>query len=310
MRKRWLETLNRLAVEDERIVFIGSDLTADAGMKKFHEDIGPRFFMEGVSEMHIVGMAAGMAMCGRIPYVNTIATFLTRRCYEQNMIDVGHANVKVRLIGGGGGLVYAPLGPTHLATEDIAIMRSIPNMTVVAPCDADEMERAIEASVDWPGPIYFRVAKGGEATVSRRDLGFEIGKPIVHRAGGDVLLIDTGTMLQTALVAADQLAKEGISCGVIHAHTVKPFDRDAVIGAIRGARVVLTLEEHAVNGGLGGLVAELVAETRMPRPVAFKRIGLPDAFMDEYGSQDSLKAKFGLDAAGIAACAVRLLADA
>ncbi|HUP55815.1 MAG TPA: transketolase C-terminal domain-containing protein [Bdellovibrionota bacterium] len=310
MRKRWLETLNRLAVEDERIVFIGSDLTADAGMKKFHEDIGPRFFMEGVSEMHIVGMAAGMAMCGRIPYVNTIATFLTRRCYEQNMIDVGHANVKVRLIGGGGGLVYAPLGPTHLATEDIAIMRSIPNMTVVAPCDADEMERAIEASVDWPGPIYFRVAKGGEATVSRKDLGFEIGKAIVHRAGGDVLLIDTGTMLQTALAAADQLAKQGISCGVIHAHTVKPFDRDAVIGAIRGARVVLTLEEHAVNGGLGGLVAELVAETRMPRTVAFKRIGLPDAFMDEYGSQDSLKAKFGLDAGGIAASAVRLLADA
>ncbi len=307
MRKRWLDTLNRLAIKDDRIVFIGSDLTADAQMKKFHEDIGPRFFMEGVSEMHIVGMASGMAMNGRIPYVNTIATFLTRRCYEQNMIDLGHANVNVRLIGGGGGLVYAPLGPTHLATEDFAIMRSIPNMAVVAVCDADEIERAIIASVDYPGPIYFRVAKGGEEIVSKKEHGFQIGKVIVHRPASDVLLISTGTMLQASLAASDLLQKSNIGCGVIHAHTIKPFDSGTVLDAIRNAKAVLTLEEHAVSGGLGGIVSELIAETRFERPVAFKRLGLPDRFMDEYGSQDSLKAKFGLDAASIVATATGLL---
>jgi len=162
--------------------------------------------MEGVSEQHIIGMAAGLAMTGKQVYFNTIATFITRRCLEQNAIDLGLANVKVRLLGSGGGLVYAPLGPTHLATEDITLMRAIPNMTIVAPCDAEEMERAMMASERLPGPLYVRIAKGGEAVVSKPEHGFEYGKAIVHKEAGDLLFVTTGVMLSRALEAAHRAA--------------------------------------------------------------------------------------------------------
>src|SRR2546425_9497541 len=147
------------------------------------EEMPGRAFMEGVSEAHVVGMAAGLAMEGFIPFVHTIATFITRRCYEQVAVDLCLHNLPVRLIGNGGGLVYAPLGPTHLAIEDIAIMRALPNMTVVVPCDAQEMRRLVLQTLDWPNPIYFRVAKGGEPSVSRADLPCTFGKAIRLRDG-------------------------------------------------------------------------------------------------------------------------------
>ena len=159
MRKTSLNCVHELALKDSRVVFIGSDLGVGV-LEKMKQEIPDRFIMEGVSEQHIIGMAAGMAMDGFIPYVNTIATFLTRRCFEQNVIDLGLHNSNVRLIANGGGLVYAPLGPTHLAIEDIAIMRTIPNMTIVAPADAEEMRRFMVQTVDYKGPIYIRLAKG------------------------------------------------------------------------------------------------------------------------------------------------------
>src|ERR1700691_244354 len=164
-----------LAKRDKRVIFIGSDLSPGllADMKK---EMPERWYMEGITEANVIGMAAGLAMEGYIPYVNTIATFITRRCYEQVAVDVCLHNLPVRLIGNGGGLVYAPLGPTHLAIEDIAIMRALPNMTVVTVCDADEMERFMDQTLDWPGPIYIRLAKGYDPIVSRAELGFEIGK--------------------------------------------------------------------------------------------------------------------------------------
>ena len=174
MRNTCLDMVYELAKRDRRTVFIGSDLSPGllAGMKREMPD---RYYMEGVTEANIIGMAAGLAMEGYIPYVNTIATFITRRCYEQVAIDLCLHNLPVRLIGNGGGLVYAPLGPTHLAIEDIAIMRALPNMTVIAVCDAAEMKRMMECSLDWPQPIYIRLAKGGDPVVSRGGLGFTIG---------------------------------------------------------------------------------------------------------------------------------------
>ena len=167
MRKTSLDLVYQLAKKDERVFFIGSDLGVGT-LDEFRREIPDRFLMEGVSEMNIVGMAAGLALEGKIVYVNTIATFLTRRCFEQNVLDLGLHNVRVRLISNGGGVVYAPLGPTHLAIDDLAIMRTIPNMTIVAPSDAEEMKRLMPLTIDHPGPIYIRLGKGGDRSCRRR----------------------------------------------------------------------------------------------------------------------------------------------
>src|SRR5437867_6222631 len=190
VRKACLLSIYELARRDDRVVFIGSDITKQ-NLEKFSAEYPDRFFMEGIYEAHIIGMAAGLALNGKIPYINTIATFLTRRCYEQILVDLGLHNLPVRLLGSGGGTVYAPLGPTHLANEDIAILRAIPNMTIVAPCDADEMGRLMPQTLNWNGPVYVRMAKGGDRIVSSDKHRFEIGKAIPVREGGEVLFVST-----------------------------------------------------------------------------------------------------------------------
>jgi len=299
MRKTSLNKVYEHALKDERIVFIGSDLGAGT-LDDFKRDIPERFFMEGVSEAHIVGMATGMAMDGKIVFVNTIATFLTRRCFEQLVNDACLHNVNVRLIGNGGGLVYAPLGPTHLATDDIAILRAIPNMTIVAPSDAEEMKRLIPQTIDWPGPVYIRLAKGGDAIVSRDDLPFEIGRAIEMRTGRDALLVTTGVTLQVALEAAARLEQDGINAGILHMHTVKPLDEEALMARIPNVRAVVSVEEHSIIGGLGSAVAELMAEWDDAAAVKFRRIGVPDAFPQNYGRQDDLMQLFGITPENVA----------
>src|SRR3954468_18852784 len=180
MRKRSLDMVHALAKRDERVVFIGSDLSPNL-LGDMKREMPDRHYMEGITEANVIGMAAGMAMDGFIPYVNTIATFITRRCYEQVAVDLCLHDLPVRLIANGGGLVYAPLGPTHEAIEDIAIMRALPNMTVVAPADAEEMKRFMAVSVDWPHPIYIRLAKGGDPIVTPADQSFAIGRGYLLR---------------------------------------------------------------------------------------------------------------------------------
>lgn len=285
MRRTCINMVHSLASRDPRVLFLGSDLSAGVldGMKVEMPD---RFFMEGICEQNLIGMAAGLAMEGYIPYVNTIATFLTRRCYEQVALDVCLHNLPVRLIGNGGGLVYAPLGPTHMAIEDIAIMRALPNMAVFCAADADEMVRFMEASLDYPGPIYIRLAKGGDPVVSRKDDGFEIGRGIFLREGRDVALIATGIMVNRALATAALLAIEGITCTVLNLHTVKPLDEQAVLKAAGEVRLVVTLEEHVATGGLGSAVTDRLTD-HPPHPFpAIKRLALPDSFTEGYGSQD------------------------
>jgi transketolase len=286
MRKRILDTVYKLAKENPNIVFIGSDLGFKT-LDNFRAEMPERFFMEGISEGHIVGMSAGLAMSGKTVYTNTIATFITRRSYEQNTINLGLTKANVRLIGNGGGLVYAPLGPTHLAFDDIAIMRAIPNMTIIAPCDAEEMERATRASEHFQGPIYFRVGKGGDPIVSKPENGFEIGKAIVYREPGDLVLITTGIMLERTIKAADELATTGIKAGIIHCPTVKPLDETTILKYLNNAKAALTIEEHSLIGGLGSTVAELIAE-KLSKKIFFKRVALPDVFPEKYGSQNSL----------------------
>lgn len=297
MRQASLDMVYELAKRDPRVVFIGSDLGLGT-LETMKREMPDRFFMEGISEANIVGMAAGLAMDGFIPYVNTIATFLTRRCYEQVAVDLCLHRLPVRLIANGGGLVYAPLGPTHIATEDMAIMRALPNMAVVAPVDAEEMRRFMPETLDWPGPIYIRLGKGGDPVVSDARHGFAIGRAIVIRRPGNAVLISTGVMSERCLRAADILAERGIPVGVVHVHTVKPLDRETILGVLASGNLAVSVEEHTLAGGLGGAIAELVVDAGMRNRLL--RLGIPDVFTKHYGTQDQLLADFGLSPEGIA----------
>lgn len=306
MRETCLDMVYELARKDERIVFVGSDLGVGT-LKQFKQEYPSRFYMEGVSEANVVGMAAGLAMEGAIVYVNTIATFLSRRCYEQVAIDLCLHNVKVRLIANGGGLVYAPLGPTHLAIEDIAIYRALPNMCILAVADAREMRRAMPATVDYPGPIYLRLAKGHDPVVTTEGEPFVIGKAVPMRDGSDAVLFTTGVGLQVCLAAADLLAKQGVRAGVIHLPTIKPLDVKAITAAVWKVPVVVSVEEHTIIGGLGGALAEHLAENDLLQGRRFQRIGIPDVFPDKYGEQSGLMKRYGIAADNVAATVQNLL---
>ena len=299
MRKTCLDMVYEVAKKDPRVVFIGSDLGPGVLAEMKHE-MPDRFFMEGIQEQHVIGMAAGLAMEGYIPFVNTIATFLTRRCFEQLAVDLCLHNLPVRLIANGGGVVYAPLGPTHLAIEDVSILRALPNMTVVAPTDKEEMKRLMPQTLDVPGPLYIRLGKGGDPVVSRAEDKFEIGKSIELRSGNDIALIATGVMVNRALMAAEQLASEGIDCTVINMHTLKPLDDEKVLELAKLSKLIVTIEEHTLIGGLGSAVIELISDRFEGQPPRIKRIGLPDEFPKQYGSQDSMMEYYGLQPPALA----------
>jgi transketolase len=292
-----------LAKRDKRAMFIGSDLSPGM-LEKMRQEMPDRWYMEGITEANVIGMAAGLALEGYVPYVNTIATFITRRCYEQVAVDLCLHDLPVRLIANGGGLVYAPLGPTHLAIEDIAIMRALPNMTVTAVCDAKEMVRLMNCTLDWPHPIYIRLAKGGDPVVSREENGFAIGKAIPMRKARSrrsIVLLATGVMTTNCLAAADLLAKDGVDVSVVHFHTVKPLDEEAVLEFAHDARLVVTVEEGIVIGGFGSAVTDLLVEKLGNALPPLMRIGLPDAFPRKYGVQEELFEVYGLAPEQIAA---------
>ena len=303
MRQTCLNMVYDLAKRDRRVLFIGSDLSPGL-LSEMKKEMPERWYMEGITEANVIGMAAGFAMEGYMPFVNTIATFITRRCYEQVAVDLCLHELPVRLIGNGGGLVYAPLGPTHLAIEDIAIMRALPNMTVTAVCDAKEMVRLMNATLAWPNPTYIRLAKGGDPVVSREENGFALGKAIPMRRARSrrsIVLMATGVMTTNCLAAADLLTKDGHDVSVVHFHTIKPLDEDAVMDFSRDAELVATVEEGTVIGGFGSAVTDVLVEKLGTSLPALVRIGLPDAFPHKYGVQEELFEIYGLAPAQIAA---------
>ncbi len=308
MRQTSLNMVYELAKRDPRVIFIGSDLGPNT-LKQLKAELPNQFLMEGVSEANIVTMAAGLALEGKIPYINTIATFLTRRCFEQLVLDLGLHKTKVRLIGSGGGLVYAPLGPTHLATDDIAILRAVPNMTILAPADADEMRRLMLQTLEVDGPVYIRLGKGGDPVVSRADLPCEIGQAIPMREGRDALIVATGICLQLALAAAAELEKQGVGVGVLHVHTIKPLDAVRISEKAAQVPVILSIEEHTLMGGLGSAIAEIIAEASFNPAKRFKRIGIPDVFPDQYGSQASLMNRYGITTSAAVDALLKLLKE-
>ena len=287
MRKTALNYVYELARQNKKVIFIGSDLGPGV-LNEMKVNMPSRYFMEGVSEQHIVGMAAGLATEGFIPYVNTIATFLSRRCFEQIAMDLCLHNLPVRLIANGGGLVYAPLGPTHLAIEDFAILKALPNMTILAPCDSQEMAELMKCTLKWPHPIYIRLGKGGDKIISNKKQKFEIGRAVVLKHPDEGLFITTGVMSQIALEACEILHKDNIECGVIHNHTVKPIDGKCLLNWLPKVKATISVEEHFRTGGMGSTILEFINDNIKEEQIDFTRIGIPDNFTKNYGSQNSL----------------------
>lgn len=292
MRDAFFRTLAQLAQQDDRVHLVVGDLGFGV-TNDFVKRFPGRFLNVGVAEQNMTGVAAGMALSGKIVFTYSIANFPILRCLEQVRNDVCYHKANVTIVAVGGGFSYGALGATHHATEDLAIMRSLPEMVVLAPGDPAEAEGATEAAVRHPGPCYLRLGRAGEPKVHDGPIDFRLGKAIQVCAGADVTLISTGAMLKTAVETAALLRHGGLSARVLSMHTVKPIDAEAIIRAARDTQAVFTLEEHSIVGGLGGAVAEVLAES-LDRPAVFKRFGLPPAFSTAFGSQEYLREQHGL----------------
>ena len=304
MRNAFLDTLFELAQQDERVVFITGDLGYRV-VEKFMEQRPRQFLNAGVAEQNMTGLAAGMALSGKIVFTYSIGNFPTMRCLEQIRNDVCYHEANVKIVTVGGGFAYGPMGVTHHAIEDLAVMRAIPGLMVVAPGDPVETRAATRAITAHPGPCYLRLGKAGEPTVHPGPIEFQLGKAIRFREGRNLTLISTGGMLQTAAKAAERLATQGIQTRVLSMHTLKPLDESAVLAAARETGCIATLEEHSVNGSLGSAVAELLAETWDVK-VPFKRIGMPPIFSPYIGSQEYMLQKHGLNDEAVAAVLLKL----
>ena len=292
MRNTFLNTLFDLAKQDPRIVFITGDLGFGV-VEPFMTELPDQFVNAGVAEQNMTGMAAGMALSGRIVFTYSIANFPTLRCLEHIRNDVCYHQANVKVVSVGGGFAYGSMGATHFATEDLGVMRMLPGMTIVAPGDPVETRHATRAIVERPGPCYLRLGKAGEPVVHTEPIEFEIGKAIRLRDGGDATIISTGGMLHNAVAAAELLAASGIRARVLSMHTLKPLDDEAVLAAARETAAVFTLEEHSILGGLGGAVSELLAEADGVS-VPFRRLGIPSHFAPRVGSQEYLLSEHGL----------------
>ncbi len=297
MRTAFIKTLFEMAQKDRRIMLVVGDVGFGV-VTPFMEDLPAQFVNAGVAEQNMTGMAAGIALSGKIVFTYSIANFPTIRCLEQVRNDICYHDANVKIVSVGGGMSYGSLGITHHATEDIAIMRSLPNMVVVAPGDPIEARLATRAVMEHPGPCYLRLGRNGEPTVHRPEVDFQLGKAILVREGKDLTFIVSGGLLPEVIAAADGLKKRGITARVLSMHTVKPLDREAVLTAARETPLIFTVEEHSIIGGLGGAVAEILMEADLSH-VGFKRIGLNDAFSKKVGDQNYLRAEYGLDAGGI-----------
>jgi len=296
MRTAFIETLFEMASADERITLVVGDLGFGV-VTKFMRELPRQFVNAGVAEQNMTGLAAGMALSGKIVFTYSIANFPVLRCLEQIRNDVCYHNANVKIVAVGGGMAYGALGMTHHATEDIAIIRALPNILIVAPNDPVEARLATKAVAEHPGPCYLRLGRAGESIVHTSDIAFELGKAITVLEGTDLTIIVTGGLLQNALSAAESLTRKGIRPRVLSMHTVKPLDNAAILAAARETEAIFTVEEHSIVGGLGGAVAELLAE--QDQQVKFKRIGLDNAFASKVGDQDYLRREYGLDDAGI-----------
>ena len=292
------KALEELAAQEPNLVVLDADLSGSTMTKGFGAEHPDRFFDMGIAEANMVGVAAGLATCGKKPFVNSFAMFAAGRAWEQVRNSVAYPGLNVKVVGSHGGLSVGEDGATHQCIEDLAIMRAIPNMTVLCPCDGNEMKQAVKALLAYDGPAYLRLGRLAVETVTDQVEGYEfqIGKGVLLRDGQDVTVVAVGMMVQMALTAADILAEEGISVRVIDMHTIKPLDTEILLAAARDTGCIVTSEEANIVGGLGSAVSEYLTSVC---PVPVIRHGVEDEFGRSGAAQKVLEA-YHLTPAGIA----------
>lgn len=292
------KALEELAAQEPNLVVLDADLSGSTMTKGFGAEHPNRFFDMGIAEANMVGVAAGLATCGKKPFVNSFAMFAAGRAWEQVRNSVAYPGLNVKVVGSHGGLSVGEDGATHQCIEDLAIMRAIPNMTVLCPCDGNEMKQAVKALLAYDGPAYLRLGRLAVETVTDQVEGYEfqIGKGVLLRDGQDVTVVAVGMMVQMALTAADILAEEGISVRVIDMHTIKPLDTEILLAAARDTGCIVTTEEANIVGGLGSAVSEYLTSVC---PVPVIRHGVEDEFGRSGAAQKVLEA-YHLTPAGIA----------
>lgn len=305
MRNAFAKKITELAGKDQRVVLLSGDI-GNRLFDDFKAKYPTRFYNCGVAEANMMGVAAGLAMSGMRPVCYTITPFLTYRCMEQIRVDVCYHHVPVIIVGTGSGLSYASLGGTHHSLEEMGMLRLLPGLAVVAPADEMEVRGSLEAALKSEGPTYIRIGKKGEPVVHKAPPDFTIGKGIVLREGTEVCLLSTGTVLTVALGAADLLEKQGHSTRVVSFHTVKPLDTALLAESFKNYRVVATIEEHSVLGGLGGSVAEWVTD-QASNSARLIKFGTRDEFLHLTCEQEEAREHFGLTPEAIAAGIQRAL---
>jgi len=302
-RDAYAATLIELADADRRVVAVVNDSVGSSKLVGFKERFPTRLINVGIAEQDMVGVAAGLANGGKIPFVSAASCFLTARALEQIKVDAAYSNHNLKLCGMSPGMAYGELGPTHHSIEDLAWLRAIPNLTLVVPSDPMETAQALRWAAAHLGPVFIRISRMGVPEVNAAGYKFVPGKAVLLRDGSDVTIIANGTVVGRALEAAETLAAKGISARVLSMPTVKPLDVDAVVAAARETTGIVTVEEALVNGGLGGAVAETVVRHH-PVPVRF--VGVPDVFAPT-GSAEWLLNHFGISPDGIAHAAQDIL---
>jgi transketolase len=297
VRNAYLTALYSLAEKNPELIAVVGDNGAIV-YDQFRADFPGQFVNFGISEANMVSASAGLASCGKIPFVYTISPFLTMRALEQVRNDVCMQKQNVKLVGTGAGFAYSFLGPTHHATEDLAVMRVLPNLTIFSPASPLEAQKATIAAYNVQGPVYLRLGTNREAEIYEEDYMFEPGKGVTLKEGDDLAIVVTGSIARDALAAAMELDKMRINVRVINIHTIKPLDQEIILKAARETRAIISLEEHNVIGGLGSAVAEVLAENGV-NIVSFRRLGLIECFTQGYGSHQDLKELNALSRANI-----------
>lgn len=303
LREAYGEALRDVGEQMGNVVVLEADVGSSSKSVLFGSRFPERYFNVGISELDMNAMAAGFAACGLIPFTNTFATFMTMRAIDPISSIICYDKMNVKLVGTYCGLSDSYDGASHHATSDIAIMRSLPHMTILSPCDPVETRKAVFAAAQYNGPVYLRISRAPAPVLMKNEADFEIGKAVTLKEGRDVSLLATGYMVHKAMEAARELDKEGICARVVNIHTIKPLDEACVLRCAKETRAIVTIEEHSVYGGLGSAVAEVLAQGC---PVPVEMIGLTD--YAESGDYEALLEKYGLHPAHIAASAKKALA--
>jgi transketolase len=304
-RDAYSQSLESMAEEDHRVCAVVNDSVSSTKLKNFSARFPERFVNVGIAEQNMIGVGAGLASGGMVPFVCGASCFLTARAMEQLKVDLGYSNSNVKICGMSSGMAYGQLGPTHHSIEDVAWTRIIPNLSVIVPADPVETTQAMRCALQHEGPMFLRISRMPVRAVHREGHKFTLGKAPVLRHGGDVALLANGVMVSRALEAADRLSQAGVQARVLNMSSIKPMDEQAVLDAARTTRGIVTAEEGLTAGGLGGAVAELLA---VHHPTHMRMLGVPGVFAPT-GSAEFLLEHFGLTADGIYNAALQLLAE-